>query len=176
MQFIVLGLIVGGLRGILGLGGGIFLVPALILLFHFTPPQAQGTSLAVLIPPIGVFAALEYYRKGLIEFRVVGLICLGFVLGASTGAFFVDHVPVTLMRRVLGCFMLSIALQMVFTSPDGRFGFARPGRLWHGVARARLATRWCRLSRRREQAWTTALASTPPTAPESGIGSHVLRG
>jgi uncharacterized membrane protein YfcA len=59
MQFVVLGLMVGGLSGVLGLGGGIFLVPALIFLLNFTPPQAQGTSLAVLIPPIGLFATLE---------------------------------------------------------------------------------------------------------------------
>lgn len=133
MRFVVLGLIVGGLSGILGLGGGIFLVPALILLFNFIPPQAQGTSLAVLIPPIGLFAALEYYRKGLIEFGVVGLICLGFVLGAYVGAFFVDRIPVALMRRVLGLFMFFIALQMVFTSPDRRFGSVFPAALGTGL-------------------------------------------
>src|SRR5712692_7172890 len=126
MRFVVLGLVVGGLSGILGLGGGILLVPALILLFDFTPQQAQGTSLAVLIPPIGLFAALEYYRKGLIEFGVVGLICLGFVLGAYVGAFFVDRIPVPLLRRVLGAFLCFIALQMVFTSPDRRFGSVFP--------------------------------------------------
>ena len=133
MRFVVLGLIVGGLSGILGLGGGIFLVPALILLFNFTPQRAQGTSLAVLIPPIGLFAALEYYRKGLIQFGVVGLICLGFVVGAYVGAFFVDRIPVTLMRRVLGFFMFFIALQMVFTSPDRRFGSVFPAALDTGL-------------------------------------------
>ncbi len=133
MRFVVLGLLVGGLSGILGLGGGIFLVPALIFLFHFTPPQAQGTSLAVLIPPIGLFAALEYYRKGLIEFGVVGLICLGFVLGAYVGAFFVDRIPVTPMRRVLGFFLFFIALQMVFASPDQRFGSVFPATLGTGL-------------------------------------------
>ncbi len=133
MWFVVLGLMVGGLSGILGLGGGIFLVPALIWLFHFTPPQAQGTSLAVLIPPIGLFAALEYYRKGLIEFGVVGLICLGFVLGAAVGAFFVDRIPVTSLRRVLGVCLFFIALQMVFTSPDRRFGSVLPAALGTGL-------------------------------------------
>ena len=126
MKFVALGLIVGMLSGVLGLGGGIFLVPALIFLFHFTPHQAQGTSLGVLIPPIGIFAALEYYRKGYIEFSVVGLICLGFVFGAYAGAFFVDRIPVALMRRLFGFFMFFIALQMVFTRPDQRFGAVFP--------------------------------------------------
>lgn len=126
MGFIVLGLVVGVLSGVLGLGGGIFLVPALIFLFHFSPYQAQGTSLGVLIPPIGIFAALEYYRKGYIDFSIVGLICLGFIFGAYAGAFFVDRIPVVTMRRIFGFFMFFIALQMVFTSPDQRFGAVFP--------------------------------------------------
>jgi uncharacterized membrane protein YfcA len=133
MKFVVLGLVVGMLSGVLGLGGGIFLVPALIFLFHFSPHQAQGTSLGVLIPPIGLFAALEYYRRGLIDFSVVGLICLGFVFGAYAGAFFVDRVPVPLMRRVFGFFMFFVALQMVFTSAERRFGSVFPAALGTGV-------------------------------------------
>jgi len=126
MKFVVLGLVVGALSGILGLGGGIFLVPALIFLFGFGPHEAQGTSLAVLIPPIGLFAALEYYRKGYIEFSVVGFICLGFIFGAYGGAFFVDRISVPLMRRIFGFFMFFIALQMIFTSAERRFGSAVP--------------------------------------------------
>jgi uncharacterized membrane protein YfcA len=130
MKFIGLGLIVGVLSGVLGLGGGIFLVPALIFLFHFSPHQAQGTSLAVLIPPIGLFAALEYYyRKGYIDFSVVGLICVGFIFGAYAGAFFIDRIPVSLMRRIFGFFMFFIALQMVFTSAERRFGSVVPAAL-----------------------------------------------
>ena len=129
MNFVLLGVVVGLLSGVLGLGGGIFLVPALIFLFEFSPQQAQGTSLAVLIPPIGLFAALEYYRKGYIDFGVVGFICLGFVFGAYGGAFFVDRISVPLMRRIFGFFMFFIAVQMVFTSPDRQFGSAVPAAL-----------------------------------------------
>lgn len=126
MKFVALGLVVGALSGVLGLGGGVFLVPALIFLFSFSPHQAQGTSLAVLIPPIGLFAALEYYRKGYIEFSVVGLICLGFIFGAYAGAFFVDRIPVALMRRIFGFFMFFVAMQMVFTRSGQRFGAVVP--------------------------------------------------
>jgi uncharacterized membrane protein YfcA len=129
MKFAALGLVVGMLSGVLGLGGGVFLVPALIFLFGFTPHQAQGTSLGVLIPPIGIFAALEYYRKGYIEFSVVGLICLGFIVGAYAGAFFVDRIPVVMMRRIFGFFMFFIAIQMVFTRPGQRFGAVFPAAL-----------------------------------------------
>jgi uncharacterized membrane protein YfcA len=133
MMFVVLGLVVGILSGILGLGGGIFLVPALIFLFHFSPYQAQGTSLAVLIPPIGLFAALEYYRKGYVDFTVVGLICLGFVFGAYAGAFVVDRIPVPLMRRIFGFFMFFIALQMILTSAERRFGSVVPAAMGTGI-------------------------------------------
>lgn len=126
MTFVLLGLVVGMLSGVLGLGGGIFLVPALIFLFGFSPHQAQGTSLGVLIPPIGIFAALEYYRRGYIDFSVVGLICLGFIFGAYAGAFFVERIPVPLMRRIFGFFMFFIAVQMVFTRPGQRFGAVVP--------------------------------------------------
>ena len=133
MRFVVLGLVVGALSGVLGLGGGIFLVPALVLLFHFTPQQAQGTSLAVLIPPIGIFAALEYHRRGLVDVSVVALICLGFVVGAFAGAFWVDRIPVPLMRRIFGFFMLFVALQMVLTRPERRFGSVLPAATITGV-------------------------------------------
>ncbi|MBI1815086.1 MAG: sulfite exporter TauE/SafE family protein [Deltaproteobacteria bacterium] len=133
MTLVLLGLVVGTLSGILGLGGGIFLVPALIFLFDFTPHQAQGTSLGVLIPPVGIFAALEYYRRGYIDFSVVGLICVGFVVGAYAGAFVVDRIPVPLMRRLFGFFMFFIAVQMVFTSPDRRFGSVFPATVATGV-------------------------------------------
>jgi uncharacterized membrane protein YfcA len=113
MGFALLGLIVGILSGVLGLGGGIFIVPALIYLFDFSPHQAQGTSLAVLIPPIGIFAALEYYRRGYVEPLPVALICFGFIFGAYAGAFFVDRIPVPLMRRIFGFVVFFIALQMV---------------------------------------------------------------
>lgn len=129
MAFVFLGLVVGILSGVLGLGGGVFLVPALIFVFDFSPHEAQGTSLAVLIPPIGLFAALEYYRKGYIDFSVVGFICLGFVVGAYGGAFFVDRISVPTMRRIFGFFMFFIALQMVFTRPDQRFGAVVPAAL-----------------------------------------------
>ena len=133
MKFVLLGLVVGTLSGILGLGGAIFLIPALIYLFHFSPYQAQGTSLAVLIPPIGLFAALEYYRKGYVQFPIVGLICLGFIFGAYAGAFYVDRIPVPLMRRIFGFFLFFVALQMILTSSEQRFGAAVPAAILTGI-------------------------------------------
>jgi uncharacterized protein len=129
MRFVGLGLVVGALSGVLGLGGGVFLVPALIYLAGMTQPQAQGTSLAVLIPPIGIFAALEYWRRGYVELPVVGLICVGFVAGAWLGALAVPRIPVPVMRRLFGFFLFFVATQMVFTGADRRFGSVFPAAL-----------------------------------------------
>ncbi len=136
MGFVLLGLFVGALSGLLGLGGGVFLVPALMFLFRFGPHEAQGTSLAVLIPPIGLFAALEYYRKGYVDVSVVGYICLGFIVGAYAGAFFVDRIPVPLMRRIFGVFMFFVAFQMVSTGADQRFGSVFPAAAATGILAA----------------------------------------
>jgi hypothetical protein len=133
MTLLVLGLVVGVLSGVLGLGGGIFLVPALIYLHGMTPQQAAGTSLAVLIPPIGIFAALEYWRRGYIQFGVVGLICAGFIVGAYAGALVVAHIPVPLMRRLFGFFLFFVAVQMVFTDPSRRVGSIFPSALGTGL-------------------------------------------
>lgn len=133
MYFALLGLVVGALSGLLGLGGGIFLVPALIFLFRFSPHEAQGTSLAVLIPPIGLFAALEYYRKGYVDVSVVGYICLGFIVGAYAGAFFVDRIPIPTMRRLFGLFMFFVAFQMMTTSDERRFGSIFPAAMATGL-------------------------------------------
>ena len=133
MMLVALGLGVGVLSGVLGLGGGIFLVPALISLYKMTPQQAAGTSLAVLIPPIGIFAALEYWRRGYIQFDVVGLICAGFVVGAYAGALVVAYIPVPLMRRVFGLFLFFVAIQMVFTDPSRRVGSIFPSAVATGA-------------------------------------------
>ncbi len=76
------GVAIGIVSGLLGIGGGVLLVPGLMLLFGFSQSEAQGTNLAVLIPPIGIFAAMIYYQNGYVRLPVVGLIALGFVFGA----------------------------------------------------------------------------------------------
>ena len=82
LAFLATGLAVGVISGILGIGGAVLLVPILVLVFGFSQGRAQGTSIGALIPPIGVFAAIHYYRSGLLDIRASGLIALGFVFGA----------------------------------------------------------------------------------------------
>jgi uncharacterized membrane protein YfcA len=110
---------VGVLSGLLGIGGGVVLVPGLILLFGFSQAEAQGTSLAVLIPPIGIFAAMVYYQHGFVRLPVVGLIAVGFIIGGFFGAKLVPHVPLELLRMVFGVLLLYLGFAFVM-SPRGQ--------------------------------------------------------
>jgi uncharacterized membrane protein YfcA len=103
---LLFGLGVGIVSGLLGIGGGVLLVPGLMILFGLTQTQAQGTSLAVLIPPIGILAAWEYYRQGQVHLPVVALIAVGFCLGAFLGARWVMQFPVETLRVAFGCLLL----------------------------------------------------------------------
>ena len=112
----VFGVGIGILSGLLGIGGGIVLVPGLIFLFGFSQAEAQGTSLAVMIPPIGIFAALVYYQNGFVRLPVVGLIALGFILGAYLGAKQVPHLSLDYLRMAFGGLMLYLGFTFLLSS------------------------------------------------------------
>lgn len=115
---LLFGVGVGILSGLLGIGGGIVLVPGLMLLFGLSQPQAQGTSLAVLIPPIGVFAAMVYYKHGYVQLPVVGWVGLGFAIGAYLGAHLVEYAPQSWLRILFGILLLYLGFLFVF-DPGG---------------------------------------------------------
>jgi uncharacterized protein len=100
------GFAVGVLSGLLGIGGGIVLVPGLILLFGLSQPEAQGTSLAVLALPVVGFAAQVYYQNGYVRLPTTALVAAGFVLGAYGGARLVPHLPTSALRAGLGLLLL----------------------------------------------------------------------
>ena len=114
MTFVVVGFLTGILGGLFGVGGGEIFIPTLIYVFGFSQHKAQGTSLAILLPPIGLLAALRYYRAGYVDFGVAGLLALGFFFGASLGALGATKMHPEVMRRVFGVFLLLISLHMIF--------------------------------------------------------------
>ncbi len=113
--YIFLGLLTGIFSGMFGLGGGIIVVPALVLIFGLSQHQAQGTTLAMMIPPIGLLAAWTYYSKGFVDLRIAGLLCLGFFFGGLIGAKFVVGLPEPVLRRIFGFALLLISLKMILT-------------------------------------------------------------
>ena len=117
VSLIILGIFAGGMSGLVGIGGGVVIVPALVFLFGFSQQLAQGTTLALLVPPIGVLAAWSYYRHGMVDLRVALLVCLGFVLGSLIGARFAIHLPTQLLSRIFGIFLIAVALKMILAQP-----------------------------------------------------------
>jgi uncharacterized membrane protein YfcA len=114
MLGILVGLIGGTLSGLTGLGGGFIMVPLLVYLFRMTQHQAQGTSLAVLLPPLGVLAFWQYYRNGHVDVPVAILVAVGFVVGGYFGGWAAQLVPGALLRKGFAVLMVGIAVDMFF--------------------------------------------------------------
>jgi uncharacterized membrane protein YfcA len=111
-----LGLFVGALSGILGIGGGVFLIPGLMYLFHFSQQKAQGTTLAAMVPPIGLFAAMQYYKQGFVDITAALCIACGFTFGAFVTAGLIRYIPSTLLSQIFGTLLLFLGVRMVVMS------------------------------------------------------------
>jgi uncharacterized protein len=112
--FIVLGIIAGLLSGLIGIGGGVIIVPALLFIFGFSQHQAQGTTLALLVPPIGILAAWTYYKQGYVDFNAALFICIGFLVGSFMGAKMATNISNIILERIFGVALLLISLKMIF--------------------------------------------------------------
>jgi uncharacterized protein len=108
------GLLGGILSGLFGIGGGVIIIPILVLLLGMNQHLAQGTTLALFVPPIGFLAAWTYYREGLVDLKVAGLLCIGFFIGGLLGAKLAAYLSDIVLKRLFGWFMLVIALRMIF--------------------------------------------------------------
>lgn len=113
--YIVLGLVAGVLSGLVGIGGGIVIVPALVVLFGFTQHTAQGTTIALMIPPIGILAAWTYYNQGYVDVKAASIICLGFLLGGYFGAKLAVSLPRFYLEKIFGIALLLISIKILFT-------------------------------------------------------------
>ena len=115
MQFIyiTLGVIAGIAGGFFGIGGGTILIPILVYFFGLTQHQAQGTTLAIMVPPIGLLAAIRYYMAGNVKLSMAIFICVGFFVGGLIGAQFAHKIPDLMLKRLFGTYLLYIAVRMM---------------------------------------------------------------
>ena len=111
--YVLLGVVAGIFSGMFGIGGGIILIPALVYIFGLTQHQAQGTTLAILVPPIGLLAALRYYYSGNVKLNIAAFICVGFFIGGLLGANLIQGVGDLTLRRLFGVFLAVIAVRMI---------------------------------------------------------------
>jgi len=111
---LAIGLVAGVFSGMFGIGGGLIIVPALIMLMKMEPLGAIGTSLAAPIPPVSLLGAIEYHRAGHMNLKYAMLIALGLFMGAYFGARILLGLPPALVRKLYGIFLLVIATRMLF--------------------------------------------------------------
>jgi uncharacterized membrane protein YfcA len=112
-MLLCIGIAAGYLSGFVGIGGGIVMVPALVLFLGLTQFQAQGTSLAVLAIPVAAFGAYNYFKQGYINLTFAAIIAIGFVLGAFLGAKTVLKLDPVLVKKIFGFIMIAIALKFI---------------------------------------------------------------
>lgn len=112
--FIILGLITGIASGVIGIGGAVIIIPALVFIFGFTQHQAQGTTLALMVPPIGILAAMTYYKNGNVDLKIAGLICVGFLIGGLIGGKIAENISGDILKKVFGTVMLILSIRMIF--------------------------------------------------------------
>jgi uncharacterized membrane protein YfcA len=115
ISYLLLGLITGIFSGLIGIGGAIIIIPSLILFFGLEQRMAQGTTLALMVPPIGLLAAWTYYKAGFVDLKIAALICAGFFFGGLIGAKFAVQVPDNVLRKVFGFILLAASLKMILT-------------------------------------------------------------
>lgn len=114
LLLILLGIAAGVASGMVGIGGGVILVPALVFLFGLTQHQAQGTTLALMVPPIGIIAAWTYWRQGYVDLRIAALIAAGFLIGSLLGARFSVGLSNATLQKVFGVCLFLLSLKLIF--------------------------------------------------------------
>jgi hypothetical protein len=113
LLLLLIGVITGILAGMLGIGGAIVMIPALVLLMGFSQHSAQGTSLAVMLPPIGILAAYNYYKAGHVNLKFALILAAAFIIGSYFGSKLALNIPQNLLKKIFGILLLLVAFRML---------------------------------------------------------------
>ena len=119
---IMVGIAAGILSGLVGVGGGIIIVPALVYFIGFSQKTAQGTSLAMIMLPVGIFGVMQYYKQGHVDFKIVGLLAIGFLAGSFFGSRIALSISQETLKKVFAMLMILIAIKMLFFDKAGKPG------------------------------------------------------
>ncbi|MGQ9621373.1 MAG: TSUP family transporter [Bacteroidales bacterium] len=110
---IIIGLFTGLLAGMLGIGGGLIVIPALILVMGFSQHAAQGTSLAMMLPPIGIVAAWNYYKAGHVDFKVALILAVAFIIGSIFGSKIAIGLSENVLKKIFSIFLILAGLKIL---------------------------------------------------------------
>ena len=111
---VAIGLVAGFLGGMIGLGGAIILIPALVLFLAMDQRMAQGTTIAIMLPPIGLFSAYNYYKAGYVNIKYALVIAIVFMIGGYLGSKLALNVPVPVLKKIFAIVLGLVAVKMIF--------------------------------------------------------------
>ena len=114
IYLLLIGLVAGFMGGLVGIGGGVIIVPALVLLLGMSQHAAQGTSLTMILFPVGILGVLNYYKQGYVDIKYAGLLAVGFFVGSYLGSKFSLSLPHQAVKRIFAIVMLLLALKILF--------------------------------------------------------------
>jgi len=112
---IIIGIISGVMAGMLGIGGAIVMVPALVFIMGMSQQAAQGTSLAVMLPPIGIIAAFNYYKAGQVNIKFAFILAAAFLIGSYFGSKLALNLPQPVLKKIFGILLILVAARMLFS-------------------------------------------------------------
>lgn len=112
---LIIGAITGIMAGMLGIGGAIIMIPALVYIMGFSQQMAQGTSLAVMLPPIGIFAAYNYYKAGQANIKFALILAAAFIIGSYFGSKIALTIPQALLKKIFAILLLLVAAKMLLS-------------------------------------------------------------
>jgi uncharacterized membrane protein YfcA len=122
LLLVAVGICAGILSGMVGVGGGIIIVPALVFFLAFSQKMAQGTSLGILLLPVGILGAIQYYKQGYIDMRVVVIISVAFLFGSYFGSKIALSLPQETVKKIFAILMIIIAVKMLFFDKHRKAG------------------------------------------------------
>ncbi len=111
---ILIGIVAGFLSGLIGIGGGILIVPALVILLGFSQKLAQGTSLGIMLLPIGILAVIQYHKEGYLNINYAAIVAVSFILGSFFGSKLAVSLSDDKVKKIFAFILLIIAMKMLF--------------------------------------------------------------
>jgi hypothetical protein len=114
LLLLIIGCTAGVLSGLVGIGGGVILIPSLIFLLGFTQHMAEGTTLAALVPPIGILAAWVYYQSNQVDLKAATFIAAGFLVGGYFGAKLAQRLDDETLQKVFAVMMIGLGIKMLW--------------------------------------------------------------
>ena len=110
---VIIGLAAGFFGGMVGLGGGVIMIPAMVYLLGLSQQGAQGTSLAVMLPPVGILAVMNYYKAGQVNLKYAMIIAAAFIIGGYFGSKVALGISPATMKKIFGIALMAVALHMI---------------------------------------------------------------